>query len=68
MSAIDTFNSMFVPQEARLLSEAHKKVARELQQSNAEVKEVARDVISLNQRMRGASFDGRLGSRLDVYA
>lgn len=68
MSAIESITQMFVPPEARQLTEAHKKVVRELQQSNAEVKQVARDVIAANRHMKNADADGRLGTLIDIYA
>ena len=68
MSSIESISQMFIPPEARQLTDAHKKVVRELQQSNAEVKQVARDVIAANRHMNNARSDGRVGTLIDIYA
>ena len=68
MSAIESISQMFVPPEARALTDAHKKVVRQLQQSNAEVEQVARNLAGVAQHMSSARSDGRIGTLLDIYA
>ena len=68
MSAIESFNQMFLPSETRRLTEAHSKVIRDLQRSNAEAEQVARDVVAANRHFTNARSDGRIGTLLDIYA
>jgi len=68
MSSIEAIANAFVPYEVRRFTEAHERVARELQASNEEVQSTIRDVVAVHQGIHGARSDGRIGSLLDLYA